>query len=361
MKDDARSPKHQHEHEIPTVIHSDADETILAQWLRQALERGPVFWGLLGGVVLVIALVVFLFNSLSGRVSPSAEAWEDLMLAQDPEDRAKVADEATGPAKTWALIQAAESNYTEAFNMLPDNRDGANPLLTKAFEQFEDAYKLAPENSVQKRLAAMGMARTEETRGKISEAIEQYKLVAEKWPKSHQGLQADQLIRELQKTDNEKFYESFSQYRPSEVTLPPRSDNRFDLPAGHPDVNGPIIPAPGFTPSGTTGVPASPSSILPPLRMPTPSSTEPEPIVTPSPEPEPVVTPSAPPSGAPMPEPEAAVPTQPSSELPDDLFSEEEAAPKAESRASETPAAEPSRELPSEPFVSEPEGSSSRR
>jgi hypothetical protein len=280
MKDEPltrpKQPKHLKEH-APTVIHDPlADETLLARWFRQSYEKGPRFWLPVAGLLVGAIVLWMVVPKLTSGRSSSAASWEALMLAKDADDRVKVGQEATGLPAAWALLQAAEARYQEAFADLPNNRDAALPLLSNAHDLFKQAYEKAPADSMPRRLAALGMARSLEARGDLDGAIQQYQVVTKSWPDSDEGKQAAKLIELLRRPESVAFYQKFSTYQPPELNLPPRGRGTFDdlpsmptlpgLPQGHPALDGPTIPAPGLNmPGGLPGtVPAGSADIPPP-------------------------------------------------------------------------------------------------
>lgn len=284
MKDDTQTaPKHLIDHAVPPDLHRhQEDATILAQWLRKVIDKGPLYWLVpalivAGGVVLAVAV-----GNMTTRQSPNSAAWFDLMVAKTPEEQIKVA-EMRGPAAGWALLQAAEARYQEAFNDLPANREAALPLLTKAHDLFEQASVKSDADPMCKRRAALGMARALEARGDLDAAIAQYESVAKNFPSTDEAARAELLARELHKPENQKFYQNFSTFKPAEMTLPPRGRGFLDnLPASHPPIDGPVVPAPGLDlpslPSGLDSTPpAEPKADTPsPAEIPsTPFTAEP--------------------------------------------------------------------------------------
>jgi tetratricopeptide (TPR) repeat protein len=307
MKDEpltrAKQPKHLQEH-APTVIHDPlADETLLARWFRQNLEKGPRFWLAVAGTVVGVVAVWLVIAGLTSGRSADAGAWESLMLAKDTDDRVKVGQSASGLPASWALLQAAEARYQEGFADLPANRDAALPLLSNAYELFKQAADKAPADSTPKRLATLGMARCLEARGDLDGAIQQYQTVAKSWPETDEGKQAAKLAERLKRPEAVAFYQQFSTYKPPEMTLPPRGTSTFDvpglpaLPPNHPDPNGPTIPAPGL--GGLGGLPGSATlpEPAPPTTQPAGGAAPATPESTPAPAP-------APPAGAGAPAPQ---------------------------------------------------------
>jgi hypothetical protein len=260
------APKHRPEH-APTVIHDPtADETILARWLRESMEKGPRFWLPVGlAAVGIVALGIVLGNLGTGS-SATSQDWNALLMAQNVEDQVKLGQDAEGPVAGWALLQAAEERYREAFNDLPNNRDAALPLLSSAHDLFQQAREKAPADSPARRFAAMGMARTLEARGDLEGAIQQYQDVIKSFPNTDEAKHAEELVARLKKPESVAFYQKFSAYKPPEVTIPPHGTTGLDipglpgLPANHPPLDGPTVPAPDID-SPTTGT----LPLLPPL------------------------------------------------------------------------------------------------
>lgn len=232
-----------------TVIHDyTADETLLARWLRRAVAKGPSFWFLAGGSTIVVITLCYLISGLFAGSTETASSWRQLILAQGPEDFERIADsEAETPAGRWASLRVATSRYQDALRRLPGDREAARPLLSQALEGFEALEKDTKLDPMIRRLAAVGVARTHETRDELPEAIAAYEKVAQAWPDTEEGKGSAKRAEALKRPEAVAFYKKFSTYtppRPGSTTLPPRGMNRIDLPAGHPPLDGLTIPAP---------------------------------------------------------------------------------------------------------------------
>lgn len=237
MKDEPRSPlKHEHEHEVPTVIHHpEEDLPALARWLKHAMENPTRFWSLLIGLVVVVVGLSVLSTGLSSGRAASNEAWTELDAAKTAAERVEIANKyPKTAAERWALIQAATEYYNTGFADLPANRDAALPQLKLALKYFEQVAKEAPKDTPQARAAAFGVARTHEARNEIEKAIEQYKLVAKSWPDTEEGRGAKTLAELLQKPESVAFYKELYAFKPVETTLPPLGQDSIPLPPGHP-------------------------------------------------------------------------------------------------------------------------------
>lgn len=304
-----KAPKHLAEHE-PTVIHDPtADETLLYRWLRESLDKGPRFWLPLGLAAVALVVVWIAVTSLRSGDSAGSEGWQELMLAQGADDRVKIGESSSGDSAAWALLQAAETRYQEAFNDLPNNREAALPLLSNAHDLFKKARDKAPTDSAVKRFAAMGMAAALEARGDLEGAIEQYQAVAKAFPGTDQAERAEERAALLKKPETVAFYQKFSAYKPPEMTLPPRGRGSLDfpglpgLPANHPALNGPTIPASGL-PLGTIPPASTSTRGDTPPTAPTPAGDTAPPDPTPPADTTPAAeapAPSSSPEAAPQP------------------------------------------------------------
>lgn len=249
MKDDLQHARHRpHETAAPTVIHHyDEDETILARWLRRGMEQGGKFWLLLAGAGVAVSALAYLASGLAAGRTEDQRAWLDLFLAKDTDEQVKVAESfPTTKAALWARFQAAEGRYQEALDDLPANREAARPVLNQALDWFRAVADDAPADSPLKRLAAFGAARTLETRNELGDAIKQYEVIAQnpKWKGTAEALEAERRAAELRKPEAATFYKEFYAYNPKSLNLPPGGREMLGLPAGHPDLDAPAVPAP---------------------------------------------------------------------------------------------------------------------
>ena len=252
-------------HEPPTRTHSDVDppatvihhyeedQTLLARWLKRAMSKGPTFWMLAAGLAALVFAVGYLISGLTTGKSVNAQAWEDVILAGSTEDFQRVSETPGDTAAgRWSALNAASRRYREALSRLPADREGAAPILTLALDGFRVIADDPKSDDTLRRLAMVGVARTLETRDELADAIAEYQKVAEKWPNSDEGKSAAKRVERLKTPEAIAFYKKFNAYkaRAASTTIGPRGTNRFDVPAGHPDLNGPIMPSPTLTGRG---------------------------------------------------------------------------------------------------------------
>lgn len=237
-----------------TVIHHyEEDQTLLARWLKRAMSKGPTFWTLAAGSAAAIFAVGYLISGLTTGKSANTRAWEEVILAGSIEDYQRIATtEGETAAGRWSALNAASRRYREALNRLPADRDGASPMLTQALEDFRAIEDDPKSDEILRRLAMIGVARTLETRQELSDAIAAYEKVAAKWPDTDEGKSAAKRAERLKTPEAIAFYKKFNTYKPRSAssTIGPRGTNRFNMPFGHPDLDGPIMPAPSLTGRG---------------------------------------------------------------------------------------------------------------
>jgi tetratricopeptide (TPR) repeat protein len=249
MKDE-HVPVKEHEHAEPTVIHHpEEDMTVLARWLQHGMEQGARFWLLLGGVVLALAVLAFLSSGVLAGKATGNEAWLELTQAKTVEERLKVADaHPDTPAAGWARLYSAREEYDNGVDDLttPGRKELAGPRLKKALDLFRQVAKEAGKDTSQAVGGLFGAARTLEARNELPEAIEQYKLVIERFPNTPEAKQSQVLIKALEEPINQLFYKELYAYKPPTPT--------------------PSTPLPGMGTSGLEGF-GGPGSLLTPPNL----------------------------------------------------------------------------------------------
>ncbi|MEI7923483.1 MAG: hypothetical protein WCJ40_16355 [Planctomycetota bacterium] len=255
-KKPANPPEHLHEHAIETHMHNpDADRTALERWVRHKLTGGPVAWGpWLGGFLLVIVAIAFL--SQGGSDGKAGEgAWTKLLTAQSAVEYVQIADDAnTGSGAAWASLLAANQYYNQAINSLLVSRETVELNLGKAKDAYEKTIARATgvNDSDLANHAQLGLARTLEMQGKLTEAIEGYQKVATAAANNPIGKKAAGYAEALQKPDAKAFYQALATYKPQPPVnslgsglggagLGSGLGSGLDLPPNHPSLDGPTI------------------------------------------------------------------------------------------------------------------------
>lgn len=305
--EESRIPvKHEHQHAIPTVIHDpEQDMNLLERWLRHAMDNPFQFWVTVVSVVVGLGAVSILASGWRPGGPADNDAWIKLEAAKTPSERVEIAKAFPNtPAERWALLQAANEFYGLGFNDLPANKDAALPTLKKALDLFQRVAEEAPKDSVQARVASLGVARTYEARNELEKAGEWYRKVAEtsEWSGTPEAKDAARLGTLLKKPETAGFYKELYAYKSPEAILPSGGIGNLDL----------------FSPPGGTSGPGT-------------GIVQPDPLSVPPPPP----TAESPKVEAPLTI--ELKKDQPKAELPGDPFA--------------PPAVEPKGELPSDPFA----------
>jgi hypothetical protein len=282
MKDE-QVPVHEHEHAEPTVIHHpEEDMTVLARWLKHGMEQGSRFWLLVGGVVVALSVVAVISSGLIAGKSTSTEAWVELTQAKTAEERLKIADAYPDlPVASWARLMSAEEEYSNGIDALttPGKKELAGPRLKKALELFQQVAKEAPKDSSQALGGMFGAARTLEARNELPEAIEQYRLVATKFPNTPEAKQALALAKALEEPVNATFYKELYAYKPppnpsagiggpGSLIPPPSSIGDSPVPSLKSFIPDLLVPGGLDAPPPSTSPIPAPSTTAPPLEAP---------------------------------------------------------------------------------------------
>ncbi len=262
-KKETHTPVKQFEHSEPTVIHHyEDDQTVLERWVWIALDKGRAFWLKIAGGVIVVALAAVLLARLRAGDPTVAESWKELMLATSPDEQRKVVDEFPDTkAALWTKLRMAEEQVNRAFIQMPASRDEALPLLKRASDLFVEVQEDARDDSTLLMLATFGHARALEARNDLKRARDEYAKVAETWPGTEQAKKSAELVKLLDDPDTIAFYKQLYEFKPTEMTLDPAGRGTFNLPTGHPPLDGPTIPVPGLNDliKKETSVPPAPT------------------------------------------------------------------------------------------------------
>lgn len=244
-------PEHLLEHATETHIHDpNADRTALEIWIRSRIDRGPAAWGPWVGGVLVVILGAAFLSQASGGGKSGEQAWTKLLTATSADEYIDIANAAnSGSAAAWASYMAAQQYYTQAIASLLVNRETADLNLNKAKTAYEKALDRARQNKDDElaNTAELGLARTLEMQGKLTEAIELYDKIAKAATGTSIGDKAAACAALLRKPEATTFYQALATYKPQPVTAPPGFGN-LGLPLDHPPLDGPAVNTP--LPSG---------------------------------------------------------------------------------------------------------------
>lgn len=241
MKKETAAPaKHYQEAEHESIHHYGEDDTALAKGLRWLMLQGPRVWVWVGGGA-IVALVAWLAVSRVSQGDPtSAEAWKSLMLSESSTDQKKIVEDFPDTkAALWVKLELAGDDCTRAFRQLPIDADQGRLALKTARDRYQEVFE-ATEDPYLKRAAMFGYARACEARNELEKAREKYLEVAKAWPESPEGKQSEKLAKQMKEPGTIAFYEKLYAFKPADAAFDPLKG--LNLPQGHPDLNGPIVP-----------------------------------------------------------------------------------------------------------------------
>jgi len=237
-------PEHILEHATETHIHDpNADRTALEIWVRSKIDGGPAAWGPWLGCILAVVLGVALMSQVSSGGKSGEQAWTKLLTATSAPEYADIADEAkSGAAASWASYMAAQQYYSQAMASLLVNRETADLNLNRARDAYQKALEKARgvNDGELAGTAELGLARTLEMQGKLTEAIELYDKIAKSATGTAIGEKAAACAALLRKPEATAFYQSLATYKPQPASTTPNFGN-FGLPADHPALDGPTM------------------------------------------------------------------------------------------------------------------------
>ena len=174
------------------------------------------------------------------RAALVAKSWDDYMFAISPVDPAALADVSTQhsgtPAGEWADLIQAEMALDEGAELLFVDRDRAMPKLQAAADGYA-ALLVGRQKGLLAERAMFGLAKANESLGKIDDARQGYEAVTSDYPGGALAGMARQRSRSL---EGERAREWYTWFAAQKMTPPTPIDNS------------PILGAPaGAAPAGT--------------------------------------------------------------------------------------------------------------
>jgi hypothetical protein len=208
-----------------------------------------------------------------------AKSWDDYMFAISPVDPAALADVATQhpgtPAGEWADLIQAEMALDEGAELLFVDRDRAMPKLQAAADGYA-ALLVGRNKGLLAERAMFGLAKANESLGKVADARQGYEAVASDYPGGALAGMARQRSRSL---EGERAQEWYTWFAAQKMTPPTPVDNSPILAA----------PASGSADAAPAGAAPTPESAAPAGGTEAPASA----TETPAAETAPATTPAA--------------------------------------------------------------------
>jgi len=238
-------------------VAEEIEGNALADGITSALEAlrphlRAIFMGLAG---LLLAAIGWMWLQQQ-RAALVAKSWDDYMFAISPVDPAALADVATQhpgtPAGEWADLIQAEMALDEGAELLFVDRDRATPRLQAAADGYA-ALLVSRQKGLLAERATFGLAKANESLGKIDEARAGYEAVASDYPGGALAGMARQRSKALEGDGAREWYAWFAAQK---MTPPPSQpvDNSPIL--GVPSGDGPA-PSAQKEPAGSGETPAA--------------------------------------------------------------------------------------------------------
>ena len=286
----------------PDLPDSEQDMTILARWLRRAMQQGTKFWLAVAALATLVAAVAVFAGGLGRGKASVTQAWASLATAQSEGDIVEIANDFPNTeVGRLAKIKAANRYFLRGVQGLMvatqaqtgvTSRETGLIELKKALDLFLVVAEESPRDSEEAIAASFGAARTFEARNELTEAIDQYQKIISGWPKSAEAEQSAKIIELLKQPQVIAFYKEFLTYKPAPAIMPGGLAGAgglpdFTTPAGIliPGLPGINLrnPVPGVDffdplpagPGPALTLPAGPMDIAPPPASTTPPATKP--------------------------------------------------------------------------------------
>ena len=233
---------------MKTERRHDLQTNVLADWLGGKVESvRPYFRILVGGAIGVVVVAAVYFYLSNQQSSAREQAWQDLYAALSDDDfelLGQVAEHHSGSdIGLWAFQAIGDRFLNDGARLLYSDREEADKQLAKAFANFDIVSRTAREPML-KRRALYALAKTHEARNEMDRAEKNYQLLAESWPGSYLGTEAESRLKSIRDRNTQNFYAWFFEAEPPAMPIGPGSLNNF----GNPLPNQPAMDGGSFLP-----------------------------------------------------------------------------------------------------------------
>ena len=176
-----------------------------------------IFMGLAG---LFLAAIAWMWMNQQ-QAALKSKSWDDYLFAVNPYDPAGLADVVTQhpgtPAAEWARLIQAEQALNEGTQLLFVDRDRATPRLQTAADGYSELLVRRQKGLIAER-ATFGLAKANESLGRIDEAKQGYDAVASDYPDGTLTALARQRSKFLSSDSAREWYDWFASQK---MTPPP--------------------------------------------------------------------------------------------------------------------------------------------
>jgi len=232
----------------------ELEHNVLADWLAETMERiKPYQNAILGGLILVVALLVAVSVWRNMAHRQAAVAWEEYFQAlqtSQPGELEDVADRHAGTAVAhWAAAAAGDLRLAEGCNLLFTDKPSALHELRRAVDLYLPVVEDSEEAIVVERVT-FGLGRAYEAQMDFEKATSRYKEVVERWPEGPFGEIAEERLVALEQRSVRELADKFAKWEPK-----PAVTDVPDFPASQPQFDLDSLPdGPVFTPKTDFGL-----------------------------------------------------------------------------------------------------------
>lgn len=215
----------------------------LAEILEQNAEKvRPYSRALLGGLILVVAVIAVLLIWRSREQSARETAWSDFFAAVEFGERDELSQIAENYPDTnaglWARFMFADGQVAEGLANLYRDHELGRESLELALDTWGTLLNGLSTSQQNDPLLAgrahLQMGKVEEALQHFDSAKEHYQFVIDKWPDHAVGKRAEQALELIEQGDTESFYTNFYRARPpsapatGDAVTPPVGQQPFE-------------------------------------------------------------------------------------------------------------------------------------
>lgn len=214
---------------MKTERRHELQQNELADWLGDSVRTAKPYWRALLGVTLAIVILLVCYYLISGNTArKETRAWDAYLTALSAstpqgvqDDLAKVIEEyPKANAGHAAQVALADLQLNEGINGLFVNRSDGEKKLQSAIDHYKDVLSKTKESLLWAR-ATFGLARAQESLGKLDEALKNYESVANTTTTRAYADLAKARVVALNKPSTKAWYAWFAEQKP--VAIPPSS------------------------------------------------------------------------------------------------------------------------------------------
>lgn len=191
----------------------ELEQNALAEWIVQLLDViRPYVVTIIGGAVAIVAAVVAWLVIASTNAATEASSWEAYLGALATGDTMAfndvVARYPESDAALWSQLVLADMALTDGAVLAFEDRTASNERLESAAALYNAVLAAGPDGLLEER-ATFGLAKANESLGKLDEAQSGYASVASNFPESPLAVVAQEHAEALAEGGAKGWYDWF--------------------------------------------------------------------------------------------------------------------------------------------------------